>query len=98
MAAAAYGSVDNFIYCLQTLTGSYDVFFDIQIPCLTNETCTGFMALSLEDKALILSFGTSKYAYKQLLNDSGESVFNKRRRSPLGFGSGMVNLFRKFFY
>jgi len=70
------------------------------------------MALSLEDKALILSFGymlnvilkfkiffrTSKYAYKQLLNDSGESVFNKRRRSPLGFGSGMVNLFRKFFY
>uniref|UniRef100_A0A915MFR6 Fungal lipase-like domain-containing protein n=1 Tax=Meloidogyne javanica TaxID=6303 RepID=A0A915MFR6_MELJA len=90
MAAAAYGSVDNFIYCLQTLTGSYDVFFNIQIPCLNNETCTGFMALSLEDKALILSFGTSKYAYKQLLNDSGESVFNKRRRSPLGFGSGMI--------
>ncbi|CAK5042823.1 unnamed protein product [Meloidogyne enterolobii] len=94
MAAAAYGSFDNFATCLQTLTGSYSVFFNIQIPCLTNENCTGFMALSLEDKALILSFGTSQYAYKQLLNDSGEYIFNERRRSPLGFGSGMVNLFK----
>ncbi|KAL7076531.1 hypothetical protein ACQ4LE_004821 [Meloidogyne hapla] len=99
MAAAAYGSVDDFVKCLSTLSGSYDVYFNIQIPCFTNENCTGFMALSLADKALILSFGTSKYAYKKLLNDSGESIFSKRRKSPLGFGSGLVsdNLFSIFY-
>ncbi|KAF7627259.1 Lipase_3 domain-containing protein [Meloidogyne graminicola] len=85
MAAAAYGDEENIRLCLNKTFKNSELYQYNEVYCNghSSQTCSGFVAISHDDKAIILSFrGTSSFT--QLILESSEIVFKTQTEWPIG--------------
>uniref|UniRef100_A0A915PEJ0 Fungal lipase-like domain-containing protein n=1 Tax=Meloidogyne floridensis TaxID=298350 RepID=A0A915PEJ0_9BILA len=85
LSAAAYGNEENIRKCLNKTFINYELINVTKVYCNGHESqiCSGFVALSHDDKAIILSFrGTNSFT--QLLLESSEIACKSQTEVNIG--------------